>query len=212
MRSYGQSWTEEDIKKALELVVKDTGITHFPTHRELNEYYGNSSLSVRLTRTGGTRKWSKILNLPPSACSNTKLGNKYELKAITDIKQETGLDSELTIERYPYDIYTGNGVKVDIKTSMPMKGRNFDCWTFNLEKKIPTCDFYIFYCIDRIAEIKKRIIIPSCVLYGIAQVGIGSLSKYDNYIERWDLIMEYDNFLKEIKNKISLIPKRRTTD
>lgn len=212
MRNYGEPWTEKDIKEAVELVVKETGITHFPTHRELNDYYGNNGLSVRLSRTGGTRRWSKILNLPPSACSNTKFGNKYELQAITDIKQETGLNSELTIERYPYDIYVENGVKVDIKASMPLKGRNFDCWTFNLEKKIPTCDVYIFYCIDNIAEIRKRVIIPSCVLYGISQVGIGSLSKYDNYIERWDLIMEYDNFLKGIKNKISLIPKRRTVN
>jgi hypothetical protein len=211
MRSYGQAWTEEDIKEAVKLVVKDTGITHFPTHKELDEYYGNYALSVILSKTGGTRRWSKILNLPPSACSNTKFGNKYELQAIEDIKQEIGLDSELAIERYPYDIYVENGVKIDIKASMPLKGRNFDCWSFNLEKKMPTCDIYIFYCINTSAEIAKRVIIPSCVLQGTKQVGIGTLSKYDNYIERWDLIKEYSDFLINIKEKIDFIPKRRTT-
>lgn len=203
-------WTDEKIFNAVMQVVNTTGQTHFPTHRELNEFYGDSSLSKILSRHGGIRRWSDICNLPPAKCSNTKFGDKYELQAIKDIKQETGLQSVLAPVRFPYDVYTDNAVKIDIKAATPLKGRNFDVWSFNLEKKMPTCDIFIFYCITSKLEVAKRVIIPSNVVAGTKQVGIGTLSKYDNYIERWDLIVEYSDFMLKIKNLISLIPKRRT--
>lgn len=203
-------WTEETIREALEKMISETGITHFPTHKELNDFYGNHALSVVLSRRGGTRRWCKILNLSPRACSNTCFGNKYERKAIEDIEKETGIKSELTKERYPYDVYTDNGTKIDIKASMPMRGRNFECWSFSLEKRVPTCDIYIFYCIGWDDEVKKRVIIPSCAIAGIKQMSIGGLCRYDNYIERWDLIKEYDVFMNDMKNKIDILPKRRT--
>lgn len=198
------------MRESLVYMIKSTGITHFPTHKELNEFYGSSSLSVALTRMGGTRRWSKMLNLPAKACANTEFGNKYELQAISDIKQEVGVKCVLTTERYPYDLYTENNTKIDVKASMPLKGRNFDVWSFNLEKRVPTCDIYLFYCIGWDSKIVKRVIIPSCAIAGIGQIGIGSLSKYDNYIERWDLVEDYDNFMNEMSHRIDLIPKRRT--
>ena len=211
MHQYGMSWTDDNAKEALENMIKETGISHFPTHKQLEDFYGDKGLTVYLSRNGGTRRWAEIFNLPTKACDNTVFGNKYELQAIEDIKRETGLDSKLTCERFPYDIYTGNGVKIDVKSSKPLRYRNFENWSFNLEKKIPTCDIYVFYCITFDEIVSKCVIIPSCCIDGIKQVGIGQLSKYDNYIERWDLIKEYGDFLSNIKKKIDLIPKRRTT-
>lgn len=207
----GKTWTDTEIYNAVMDLVKDTGQSHFPTHKQMDEYYGGYGLSVAISRQGGIRRWSKVVGLPPAKCQNTEFGDKYELKAIEDIKQETGLDSILAPVRFPYDIYTDNTVKVDVKASRPMKGRNFDVWSFNLEKKIPTCDLFIFYCITGKHEIAKRVIIPACVMSGIKQVGIGSKSKYDNYIERWDLINDYARFQKDMSKRIMLIPKRRTT-
>lgn len=206
------SWSDEVVYELIEKVLKDVSISHFPTHRELNEYYGNRSLSVQISRRGGTKRWADIFNLPVAMCKNTNFGSKYEMKAIEDIKQETGFNSELTKPRYPYDILTDQSLKIDIKASKPSRGKNFDCWSFNLEKNMPTCDIYIFYCLKWTDEISKRLIIPSCALNGIKQLGIGSLSKYDNYVERWDLIKNYGDFLSEMKTKIDLIPKRRSQE
>lgn len=206
-----EAWTDKTIYSAVMEIVRTTGQSHFPTHKQMDEFYGNSSLSKAVTRNGGIRRWTEILHLPPAKCKNTSFGDKYELQAIEDIKTETGLDSMLAPVRFPYDIYTDNAVKIDIKASMPLKGRNFDVWSFNLEKKIPTCDLFVFYCVTGQNDIAKRVIIPACVLSGIKQVGIGSKSKYDNYIERWDLINEYAAFQNDMSKRVMLIPKRRTT-
>lgn len=201
---------DNELFDSIRTVIETTGISHFPTHRELDEFYGNKSVSCQLSKRGGIRRWSKLFELPPAKCANTKFGDTYELKAIEDIEEETGLKSILAPVRYPYDIYTNSTVKIDVKASMPLKGRNFDCWSFNLEKKIPTCDIYIFYCVRSDLKTSKRLIIPSSVLSGTKQVGIGSLSKYDNYIERWDYIAEYNDFMTDMKDQTELIPKRRT--
>ena len=205
-----ENWTDEKVYSAIAKMIEETKITHFPTHKELNEFYCGCGLSAQISRRGGTRKWSKIFNLPVNNCDNIVFGNRYELQAIEDIKNETGYDSELTKERYPYDLFTNDLLKIDIKASKPLKGRNIDAWSFNLEKRMPTCDIYIFYCVNATDEIVKRVIVPACAINGIKQVTIGLLSKYDNYIERWDIIRYYSSFLSEMKTKIELMPKRRT--
>lgn len=210
MRDYGDKWTDAEIKDSISMVIFGTGIDHFPTHKEMDNYFGNRALSNRVTKSGGTKRWAKEFNLPLKQCAKSSFGDKYEEQAEKDIKTETGINSKRTTVRYPYDIYAGNGIKIDIKASMPAKGRKFDIWNFNLEKKIPTCDFYIFYCVDNELNIVKRVIVPACVIEGIKQVGIGTLSRYDSYIERWDLIKTYDDFLKEIKSKVEFIHKRRS--
>ena len=207
-----EQWTDKKVYDAIMEIVRTTGQSHFPTHRQMNEYYGNKGLSGTVSKRGGNRRWTEICHLPPAKCKNTAFGDKYEIETIEDIKRETGLESILAPVRFPYDVYTDNSVKIDIKASMPLRGRNFDIWSFNLEKKIPTCDLYIFYCITRRNEATKRVIIPACVLSGVKQVGIGSMSKYDNYIERWDLIIDYANFQSNMSKRIKLIPRRRTTN
>lgn len=204
-------WNDKTVEEAIKTLVDCTGQKHFPTHSEIINFYNNNALCVQISRRGGSREWAKKMNMTLKDCES-KLGNEYELKAIEDIKNNTGFDSYLTKPRYPYDIYTNNQLKIDVKVSMPMKGRKYGSWTFNLEKREPTCDIFIFYCLDYAGSIVKTSIIPACAISGTKQLGMGELSKYDNYADRWDLIVEYDELLNKIKSKINLIPKRRSTD
>ena len=71
-------------------------------------------------------------------------------------------------------------------------------YTFNLEKKNPTCDIYICYCLNEIDEITKVYIVPSKVMYGKKQLSVGEVSSmYDIYKNNWEILKIYDDFYKQ---------------
>lgn len=203
-------WTTERIESELKHCISIIGEDHFPTHSELINQCNCKALAVAVSKNGGTKYWADKLNMPIKNCEST-LGNTFEIQAINDIKLNTNLESVTTVPRYPYDLYTADCIKIDIKASLPLKRSKIKDWSFNLEKKMPTCDIFIFYCLDKDHSIIKTCIVPSSVLSGITQVGMGSLSKYDSYTDRWDLILDYYKFYLEQKNKIAFIPKRRSS-
>ena len=122
------------------------------------------------------------------------MGEDNELYCSIQISEILGLDSQKTAPRHPYDLLVENSVKIDVKSAKLFKINNTQYFTFNLEKTHQTCDLYVFYCIEN-DVIVKTLIIPSYILSGKTQLSIGHKSKYDKYIDRWDLILKYYHFI-----------------
>ncbi len=197
--SHGRDWTKDDTEKDILRIVDTLGLDHFPTHSEMNNFYGNLSLSNRVSKSGGTRYWANELNLSIKNCES-ELGNDFELFAIKEIAEHTGLTSRQTKPRFPYDLLVDECVKVDVKVSYPFQNNcNVFANTFNLEKKEPTCDIFILYCLDMDGDISKTIIIPAVVLSGQTQIGVGKESKWDKYKDCWRYIVEFDVFMNGYK-------------
>lgn len=194
--SHGIRWNDELIIKYLNEVVSKMNIDYFPTHKEIEDFYGNEGLTNKISEKG-TDYWAKKLNLPLKD-SETKLGLIYEKKAIKDIYDNTGLNSELMIPRFPYDLLTNKKVKVDVKASHCYVRKGVVYFTFNLEKKCPTCDIFILYCLEDDETIIKTIIFPANLVVGKSQIGVGMNSKWDLYRDKWDYIVKFNDFYKDV--------------
>ena len=197
--TYGTKWTDDLIEKEILEVVKKLNIDHFPTHEEIKTAKGNVALASKITKYKGSAFWAEKLNLPLKY-SETSFGNKYEMIAISDIFEHTGLNSIQTSARHPYDLIVDNDVKIDVKVAKKfMNNCNSFAYSFNLEKREPTCDIFLLYCLNDDETNDKIIIIPSCTLMGQTQVGIGANSKWDYYKDKWNYISEYNNFFSKYK-------------
>ena len=161
--AYGTKWTDDLIEKEILDVVKKLNIDYFPTHTEIKQVKGNSALASKIANYKGSAFWAEKLNLPLKY-SETSFGNKYEIIAISDIFEHTGLNSIQTSSRHPYDLMVDNDVKVDVKVAKKIKNNcNTYSYSFNLEKREPTCDIFLLYCLNN-DETNDKIIINN-VLY-----------------------------------------------
>lgn len=199
--THGTHWGDKEFEHELLRAIKALDIDYFPTHSELDNFFGSKSISNLLCDKGGTEYWANKLGLPLKK-SCTTFGNRFEKIALEDIRVNTGLDCEYTTPHHPYDILVDRTVKVDVKASKLYSGNkhSFQC-TFNLEKKNQTCDIFLFYCLDVNYEIYKKLVIPSTVLSGQKQVGIGQQSKWDIYIDKWGIIKEFADFFTTYKER-----------
>lgn len=197
--SHGKKWSDRKIEKAIEFVITHLNINYFPSRKEMITVFGTESLTNAVSRHGGSRFWAEKLGLPLKKCETT-FGNEYEYIAQKEIFEKIKIESEVTSSRFPYDLITSDGVKIDVKVSKPfINNCNAKANTFNLEKKYPTCDIYLLYCLDDTETVAKTLVIPSCVLIGQTQVGVGKESKWDIYADRWDLILMHNDFFKNFR-------------
>jgi hypothetical protein len=209
--THGKRWVDGEIEEKIRDMVKKLNLDHFPTKTEMIDFYGDSSLTCKISKSGGSRYYASKLNLRLADCES-EFGNYFEELAIDEILENTGFLSLHTNVKYPYDLLTNGNIKVDVKVSKKVKNKNANMpyHSFNLEKREPTCDLFVFYCLDDEMEIEKRVIIPSCLLSGKTQVGIGGLSKWDAYIDKWEYFDMYSNFYETVKSTAINLPKRRT--
>ena len=209
--THGKKWKDGEVEETLLEIVNTLKLDHFPTKREMIDFYGNNSLAQKVTRTGGSKYYAERLNLKIVDCES-EFGSYFEELAIDEILFNTGFSSLHTNIRYPYDILTNGNIKIDVKASKKVKNKNVNLpyHSFNLEKREPTCDIFIFYCLDDDLKIEKRIIIPSCLLAGKTQIGIGGLSKWDAYIDKWEYLDLYNRFYESIKETAIILPRRRS--
>lgn len=209
--THGKEWNEENTKEAIMEIVNSLKLKHFPSKSQIIAFCGNSALANRISRSGGSKYYADLLGLEILYCES-EFGNFFEELAIDEILENTGFLSIHTNVRYPYDLLTNGNIKVDIKASKKVKNKNanFPYHSFNLEKREPTCDIFIFYCLDEDMEIEKRVIIPSCLLSGKTQVGMGGLSKWDAYIDKWDYFDMYNKFYDSVKSTAINLPRRRS--
>lgn len=197
--SHGKQWNESSIEKAIFEVINILEADgYMPSADKIDEVIHNSSLSNAIAKRGGFRFWAKKLGLKMKD-SETKFGKTYEERCFSTLTN-LGYDCQYTSTKYPYDILA-NDVKIDVKS-----GTLYDCghgrfFTFNLAKSKPTCDVYVCYCIEE-NETKKTYIIPSCVLSGKTQLSIGEVkSKYDKFVDNWEVIKDLDAMLLTVKKK-----------
>lgn len=193
--SHGRKWNDELIVLEIKKMVEERQMTTFPTHSEIISHFGNSSLVCALSRHGGTKKFAEILGLDMKSCES-KFGDIVEEMCKNHIEQFTSLSVSRTPVRFPYDLLVQNAVKIDVKSAVPFDnyGRS-KYYSFNLEKKQQTCDIFVFYCMSENFQVKRTLIVPSFVLSGKTQFCIGERSKYNKYLDRWEIISDYYNFI-----------------
>lgn len=194
-----KQWTEEKIKEGIFEVMSIAEIDTMPTNNLIIETTKSHCLSMAIQRNGGYSYWANKLGLKMTNCE-TRFGKSFEEKCIKDLCS-FGYQCEQMTTRYPYDILT-DFVKIDVKSGRLYNGTNGGYYTFNLEKSYPTCDIYVVYCVNDCMEIEKTYIIPAIVLQGKTQLSLGKeKSKYDIYIDRWDIIQRYNDFYKGVLKK-----------
>ena len=209
--THGRKWQDGDVEKEIMMVVNHLGINRFPTKKEIEDFYGNKSLSNKISKGNGSRYYASLLGLQMTK-SESEFGNFYEEYAIDDISKNTGFLSVHMKPRYPYDLLTNGNIKVDVKTSRILDRKNsaFPYYSFNLEKREPTCDLFIFYCLDKECDINRTMIMPSCIISGKTQIGMGGLSKWEAYEDKWDYFEKYNEFYLDILKTKKEIGKRRS--
>lgn len=158
------------------------------------------ALAVKISKSGGTKYWAKKLGYGIKSCES-EFGNYYEKYALQDIFSHTLLSGYVNKVGYPYDLTVNHNIKIDVKASNIVTNNvGYKYHSFNIEKSNPTCDIFIFYCIDEADRIYKTYIVPSCKFYGQTQVGISAegVSRLDKYIDNWNLLLKYDDFYSNI--------------
>jgi len=191
--SHGTKWNDELIQKRIEIVMDKVGITTMPTQSMTTEVFGNTSLNDAISRSGGFIFWANKLGLEHMGIE-TVLGRDFETHCMMFIQDKFDVNVEEMPPRYPYDLLVGNNIKVDVKVSK-MYNNTIKMYTFNLEKRFPTCDIFVAYCIDDNKNIVKTYVIPSAILSGITQLSVGiDKSKYDIYLDKWDIVDKYAKF------------------
>ncbi len=194
--SHGRSWSEEDVINEIQNVVKALDLDRMPTNKECIEVTKSCALSNVISKRGGFYHWGDKLGLKPKN-SETLVGLEYEHIFNEEII-DLGYNSKITPVQFPYDVLIESATKVDVKVSRGYYNKKTGFYfTFNLEYKLPKCDFYVFYCVNE--KMNKRLVIPAHVLTGIKQLSIGLKSKYDCYIDKTNLIIDHIGYMQELK-------------
>ncbi len=196
--AHGTEWTESKVLDAIKEAMEGIGIDRMPSRSEMDKYYGNSALSNKISKTGGFYHYAEMLGMEIKP-SETALGVSVE-NTIRHKLISLGFDVEKTPTKFPYDLIVNKRVKIDVKAGRLTTSGIWPYYTFNLEKKEPTCDFYVAVTLKEADEVKDIYIIPSSVLAGKSQLSIGvRKSIYNKYIDRWDLIELIDQAFSKIE-------------
>ena len=197
--THGNKWTDSLIEERILEVINSLGLDRFPTHSEIEKCKDGKALAVKISKSGGTKYWAKKLGYGIKDCES-EFGNCYEKYALDDIFSHTYLSGYITKVGYPYDLVINHNIKIDVKVSNILTNNSeYKYHSFNLEKKQQTCDLYIVYCLGENKNIEKTYIIPAHIMTGKSQLSLGlDSSKYDRFINRWDIIKSFDLAFKEI--------------
>ena len=130
-------------------------LDRFPTHSEIENFYGDKALTNKISKSGGTKYWADKLRYKVKQCES-EFGNYYERYALDDILLHTGLNGYVNKVGYPYDLTISKHIKIDIKVSnIVINNVGYRYHSFNIEKKEPTCDIFILYCLRDNGNIYK---------------------------------------------------------
>jgi hypothetical protein len=196
--SHGKLWTESEVKRAVFEVVEKLQLDRMPSRKEMDDYFGNAALSNRLAKTGGLYHYAEIYGLEVKK-SESLFGIELE-RHLRDELIKRGYVAELTSIKFPYDILVNGRVKIDVKAGRILKTKGSSYYTFNLEKTAQTCDLYVAVTMRPDDEINKMYIIPSSVMTGKTQLSLGAnKSRYDKYVDRWDIIEKLDKAFKAVE-------------
>lgn len=197
--THGTLWTEEKVISGIYGVMKFHGIKRMPSRTEIEKCTCDSGLTGRISKTGGFYAWAEKLGLEIKQCE-TKLGVDNEI-AVCEKLKALGYEAELTSVKSPYDILVNGRTKIDVKCGKAVNYGNGLFFTYNLEKKQPTCDLYAAVRLNENGEVLSTYIIPASIMNGKSQLSMGcGESKYDKYAERWDLVKKVDDAFKQLES------------
>ena len=180
-------WTEKAIEDAINEVRYSWLLDRMPSRKEVEDYYGGAAESCAIMKSGGYYHWAKKLGLEIKR-SQSSLGYEVE-NEVKELIECLGYRCESTSTRHPYDLLVNGCVKIDVKAARVSKANGSDCYSFRLAKPQQTCDVYVAVCLNDDKEPQKIYVIPAHVMTGKTQLAIGAEhSKYDQYIDRWDII------------------------
>lgn len=201
--THGMQWNYDAIKASLQDLVKKEKLTSMPTAKQIRDYMGTSSLANAIGKRGGYDFWGKELNLPMQS-GDTRLGREYEVYCMEYLVDKFGFDCEQMSIKHPYDLLA-NDIKVDVKcANLYSTPTNSRFYTFNLEKRSPTCDIFVCYCLGENGVVKTYVI-PAIIVSGKCQLSVGEhTSVYDKYLDKWEIFEKYDKFYKSIKEEYRL--------
>lgn len=200
-----QVWTDEKILEKLKEMIDCTKQKSMPTHSEIFDFFGDYKLTNAIRRHGGTKKFADILGVEIKKYESF-IGDTYECLCIEYLINSFSLECDKMVPRYPYDILVEKCLKLDVKAGRKVLTKDAFYYTFNIEKSCQTCDVYVCYCLNDDMSINKTYIIPSHILSGKNQLSLGiSKSKYDIYLDRWDIIPKYIELLKSLDQSKSQV-------
>jgi hypothetical protein len=195
----GERWTEDKIKSEILKVVKVLNLERMPSNTEIQMVMGDSRLSNAIRRQGGFYSLGESLGLPIKP-SETQTGKGYEEYAV-GLLVNRGYKVERMSVRHPYDLLVNDNIKIDTKAGNPYFLKGSRVHTIGINKKNATCDLYMIFALDENSNVEKLFIIPGSRLK-LTSLNFGEDSKYDKYLDRWDLIEKYDRFYKSIVQAI----------
>lgn len=193
--THGVEWNEDLIESEIRKVMDMLNINRMPSTSEIKSVLNDESLTNKISRSGGFFYWARKLRLENKE-SETKLGQAYEVIAI-DLLKAKGYEVDRMTTLYPFDLLVNNNIKIDIKVGKPGDIKGCRTHTFRTAKKYATCDLYMIFALEENDLIEKLFIIPGHELK-VVTMCIGGKSKYDKFIDRWDLIDKYNKFYQEI--------------
>ena len=186
-------WVKEQMLNDLNYMIKESGIKRMPTRSEVDKFYGNTRLSNAISKKSAWYSIAKELGLSLKDC-DTNFGVMFERIAENELIY-MGYEVEKTTQNHPYDLLINGAVKVDVKVSKMYKGKNGNFYSFNLEKRMATCDIYLLYMASEKNEIIDRLIVPSKFVMKQTQISVGEkTSKYRKYSEKWEYLDYFVEF------------------
>lgn len=188
-------WTDSKIEEEIFKVMNALNIYRMPSNSEIREVMHNTTLTNAIRRHGGFYGWAEKLELPVKD-SETKTGDSYEWHAISELK-ERGFMVERMSVRHPYDLLVNESIKVDVKVSRSYMNHGSLVNTVGLSKKFATCDLYLIF-LETAGMLDRTLIIPGHEVRH-KYLNIGKDSKYNKYVDRWDLFQAYDNLKENLK-------------
>lgn len=194
--AFGEHWTQEKILQSVKDCMDATGLTRMPSRSELSGYYGNNKVTNAIKRfPGGYYKVAELLKIEMKE-SETQFG-KYGEELAIRLLEEHGFSVERMTTRYAYDLYVNGSVKVDVKTARPSRANKSFCYSFNLEKRFPTCDVY--FLIAKSEKKESIYIVPASI--NQTQIGLGTgTTVYSKYQDRYDIITDMSKAFASAKS------------
>lgn len=169
-------------------------IKRMPTASELTSI-GRNDLHCKIGRTKTYKGWAEHLELQLKSSETTK-GNEYE-ELVAKIIRGLGYEVKEMTTKHPYDLLINDSVKVDVKVGGAHNHFGSRAHTFRPSKKFATCDLYICVALDENDEVENIFIIPSKFAQ-LTTLNIGTDSKYNKFIYRWDYIKRFVQFYDEV--------------
>ena len=193
----GTRWNDELIRQKV-LEVKDAlSLDRMPSRKECADYYHNESLVNAISRRKSWYKLADELGLPIKE-SETYFGKTQEAIA-EEMLVSRGYSVRRMFQNFPYDLLVDDAVKIDVKASHLYRGTGGDFYTFNLEKQFATCDIFLLFTLNDDNSEREVYVVPSTFVIAQTQLSIGKdKSKYRRFIDRWDYIDLYSEFMYSI--------------